>query len=568
MRVAKWKVKIDSVTPKQKTSYHPVTETLLSDRGYVDIQSIEQFFRPDYDRDLHDPFLFVSMRRVVDRMRQAQAGGERIGIFGDYDADGVTSSVLLRLALERLGFSVTVYIPHKEKEGHGVHQNALDAFQKAGVTVMFTVDCGMTNIAEVAEANRLGMDVIIIDHHHVPEIFPDAFAIVNPKVRDCGYPFQELCGAGTTFKVIQALYQELAPERTGELKWLLDLAAIGTVADVMPLIGENRAIVTYGLIVLSKTRNIGLLEMYVTGKLKIDEWNRPDARMIGFQIGPRINAASRMDHGRIAHDLLASKDQSEAVALATQLEQLNNDRRKLSERISGLVRAEAKEQKDRRSIIAVHPDYTIGVVGLVAGTIAREIGKPVVVLRQYDTHSTGSLRSIPGLNIIEVVERCGDLLEKFGGHAQAAGLTVKNELLPEFRARFDEIVNELLPDEVGEPELIIDMRLEPRHLTMELLSDINGFAPFGQGNPEPVFLLDELVIKNIRFVGAGEKHLKINFLPADGSGKNIDGIAFSLGSRFPDLKEGDRVSVVFQLSENTWNGASSLQLKIMDMQLL
>lgn len=568
MRVAKWKVKIDSVTPKQKTSYHPVTETLLSDRGYVDIQSIEQFFRPDYDRDLHDPFLFVSMRRVVDRMRQAQAGGERIGIFGDYDADGVTSSVLLRLALERLGFSVTVYIPHKEKEGHGVHQNALDAFQKAGVTVMFTVDCGMTNIAEVAEANRLGMDVIIIDHHHVPEIFPDAFAIVNPKVRDCGYPFQELCGAGTTFKVIQALYQELAPERTGELKWLLDLAAIGTVADVMPLIGENRAIVTYGLIVLSKTRNIGLLEMYVTGKLKIDEWNRPDARMIGFQIGPRINAASRMDHGRIAHDLLASKDQSEAVALATQLEQLNNDRRKLSERISGLVRAEAKEQKDRRSIIAVHPDYTIGVVGLVAGTIAREIGKPVVVLRQYDTHSTGSLRSIPGLNIIEVVERCGDLLEKFGGHAQAAGLTVKNELLPEFRTRFDEIVNELLPDEVGEPELIIDMRLEPRHLTMELLSDINGFAPFGQGNPEPVFLLDELVIKNIRFVGAGEKHLKINFLPADGSGKTIDGIAFSLGSRFPDLKEGDRVSVVFQLSENTWNGASSLQLKIMDMQLL
>jgi single-stranded-DNA-specific exonuclease len=568
MRVAKWKVKIDSVTPKQKTSYHPVTETLLSDRGYVDIQSIEQFFRPDYDRDLHDPFLFVSMRRVVDRMRQAQAGGERIGIFGDYDADGVTSSVLLRLALERLGFSVTVYIPHKEKEGHGVHQNALDAFQKAGVTVMFTVDCGMTNIAEVAEANRLGMDVIIIDHHHVPEIFPDAFAIVNPKVRDCGYPFQELCGAGTTFKVIQALYQELAPERTGELKWLLDLAAIGTVADVMPLIRENRAIVTYGLIVLSKTRNVGLQEMYTIGKLKIDEWNRPDARMIGFQIGPRINAASRMDHGRIAHDLLASQDQAEAVVLASRLEQLNNDRRKLSERISSLVRAEAKEQRDRRSIIAVHPDYTIGVVGLVAGTIAREIGKPVVVLRQYDTHSTGSLRSIPGLNIIEVVERCGDLLEKFGGHAQAAGLTVKNELLPEFRTRFDEIVNELLPDEIGEPELIIDMRLEPRHLTMELLSDINGFAPFGQGNPEPVFLLEELVIRSIRFVGAGEKHLKINFLPADGSGKNIDGIAFSLGSRFPDLKEGDRVSVVFQLSENTWNGASSLQLKIMDMQLL
>ena len=566
--MAKWKVKIDSVTPKQKSSYHPVTETLLSDRGYADTQSIEQFFRPDYDRDLHDPFLFVSMRKVVDRMKQARAAEEQIGVFGDYDADGVTSSVLLRLALERLGFSVTVFIPHKEKEGHGIHVNALDAFEKAGVTLMFTVDCGMTDHAAVDAVNRRGMDVIIIDHHHVPEVFPDAFAIVNPKVKDCGYPFQELCGAGTTFKVIQALYQELAPERTGELKWLLDLAAIGTVADVMPLIGENRALVTYGLIVLSKTRNIGLLEMYATGKLKIDEWNRPDARMIGFQIGPRINAASRMDHGRIAHDLLAAEDRAEAAVLANRLEQLNNDRRKLSERISGLVRAEAKDQKNRRSIIAVHPDYTIGVVGLVAGMIAREIGKPVVVLRQYDTYSTGSLRSIPGLNIIEVVERCGDLLEKFGGHAQAAGLTVKNELLPEFRARFDEIVNELLPDEIGEPELLIDMRLEPRHLTMELLSDINGFAPFGQGNPEPVFLLDELVIRNVRFVGAGEKHLKITFLPADDSGKNIEGIAFSLGVRFPDLKEGDRVSVVFQLSENTWNGASSLQLKIMDMKLL
>ena len=564
--MAKWKVKIDSVTPKTKTKYHPVTLALLRDRGFVDEASIERFFRPDYDRDLHDPFLFVSMRKVVDRMKTAQEKGERIGIFGDYDADGVTSSVLLRTALERLGFPVTVYIPHKETEGHGVHRNALDAFEGEGVTVMFTVDCGMTNVAEVAEANRRGMDVIIIDHHHVPEIFPDAFAIINPKVKDCGYPFQELCGAGTTFKVIQALYQELAPDETDQLKWLLDLAAVGTVADVMPLIGENRVLVTYGLIVLSKTKNIGLQEMYAVGKLKIDEWNKPDARMIGFQIGPRINAASRMDHGRIAHDLLASKDAAEAHALANRLEQLNNERRKLSEQISNLVRAEAESQKHRKSVIAVHPDYTIGVVGLVAGTIAREIGKPVVVLRQYDEHSTGSLRSVPGLNIIEVVERCGDLLEKFGGHAQAAGLTVRNEKLDAFRKRFDSLVHELLPDSSDEPELEIDLRLSPAHLSADLLSDIQAFAPFGQGNREPVFLLEDIRIENIRFVGTGNKHLKIVFCPADGSGAPIDAIVFSLGERFPDLRKGDRMSVVFQVSENTWNGAGSLQLKVLDMQ--
>ncbi len=561
--MAKWKVKIDSATREAKTPYHPITEALLSNRGYTDASSIERFFRPDYDRDFHDPFLFVSMRKVTDRMKKALDSGERIGIFGDYDADGVTSSVLLRTALERLGFLVTVYIPHKEKEGHGIHRNALIAFQKEGVTVMFTVDCGMTDIEEVAEANRLGMDVIIIDHHHVPKIFPDAFAIINPKVKDCGYPFQELCGAGTTFKVIQALYQELAPERSGELKWLLDLVAVGTVADVMPLIGENRAIVTYGLIVLAKTRNIGLQEMYAVGKLKIDEWNKPDARTIGFQIGPRINAASRMDHGRIAHDLLSSIDQSEANLLANQLEQLNNDRRKLSERISGLVRAEARLQKDRQSIIAVHPEYTIGVVGLVAGTIAREIGKPVVVLQQYDEHSTGSLRSIPGLNIIEVVERCGDLLEKFGGHAQAAGLTVRNENLSLFRDRFDMMVRELLPNQMTEPELSIDIRIDPVHLTMDFLSQIQGFAPFGQGNPEPVFLLENLIIENIRFVGNGKKHLKIAFRSGE---KCIDAIAFSLGERFADLKEGDRVSAVCQLSENIWNGVTSLQLKILDMR--
>ncbi len=562
--MAQWNIKIESAE-SFGSSRHPVIEALLRDRNIVSEEDVERFFSPDYDRDLFDPFLFRSMRMVVDRVKQAKEKDEKIGIFGDYDVDGVTSSVLLRTALERIGLETTVYIPHKETEGHGLHVNAIDAFERAGATLAFTVDCGMTNREEIADAKKRGIDFIVIDHHHVPEILPDAYAIVNPKLPDAGYPFRELCGAGTTFKVIQALYREFLSDEVSQLKWMLDLVAVGTVADVMPLVGENRMIVSYGLIVLSKTRRIGFQEIFSVGNLGIDEYRRPNARAIGFQIGPRINAAGRMAHAKLAHDLLFETDRDRARELAETIESLNKDRRKMSDRIADLVRVQAVAQKERKCVIAAHPEYAFGVVGLVAGRIANEFGKPAVVLEQLSEKSRGSLRSVPGLNIMEALEACSDLLEKFGGHSQAAGLTIRNDRFAEFEERFSSFVGEVLKNTKPEPMLNIDLRILPSHLTLDLLSDLKRFEPFGEGNREPVFLLEHMRIGDIRLVGNGNKHLKLTLFPEGGT-KPYDAIGFSFGEKFPDLNEGDHIDVVFTLEENVWNGRMSIQLKLVDLK--
>ncbi len=546
-------------------SIHPVLGLLLEQRGIVGDEAREQFFFPNYERDLLDPFLFSSMRRVIDRLKQAKERGEKVGIFGDYDADGVTSSVILRTGLEAAGFAVNVYIPHKIEEGHGLHTNAIEAFVAAGVTLAFTVDCGMTNHAEILLARERGIDFVVIDHHHVPKVLPEAYAVVNPKLPNAGYPFTELCGAGTTFKVVQALYQEFLPEQRAQLKWLLDIAAIGTIADCMPLMGENRAIVHFGMIVLGKTRRVGLQELFAVGRIPIDDNHPATPWSVSFQIAPRINATSRMAHALQAHELLMATDRVEARELALEVEGYNTARRKVSDYISGEVRKVAQAAADQKLIFAVDEQFAFGVAGLVAGRIANEFGKPTVVLQRGDETSQGSLRSVPSLNIIEAIEECGDLLVKFGGHSQAAGLTVRNELLPEFQARFEQVVARRMEGIVPEAELAMDAEVSPYLLTMELYRDLQRMAPFGLGNPEPVFLLKNMTVREVRMVGNGNKHLKLILSPADGGAKRWEAIAFGLGERFPDLQIGERIDVVVQLDENVWNGESRLQLKVIDL---
>lgn len=544
---------------------HPVTQLLLEDRGYLDEKAWECFFAPQYGRDLHDPFLFSQMDRAVERIGAAIKQGETIGIFGDYDADGVTSSVVMREALEALGCRVVVYIPKKDTEGHGLNVRALDFFISEGVRLMMTLDCGMMNHAEIERANELGLEVIIIDHHHVPEVLPAASAIINPKLPGETYPFHELCGAGTSFKVAQALFRRLAPEREEELKWLLDVVATGTVADVMPLIGENRVLVKYGLIVLSRTRRVGFQEMFQVGKMGIDEEKQPTARDIGFQIAPRINAASRMAHAMLAHDLLMEQDAEKARALALELEAHNVARQKISTAATEQVKLLAQEKyQDKKFIFAVGEEYPFGIVGLIAGRVASTYRKPTCVLYRGETESMGSFRSIPEFSIIEAIEQCSDLLVKFGGHAQAAGMTIKNEHLDAFYERFNALVEEALQDTVTEPELWIDVSLKPSDIVPELVTDIARFAPFGEGNLEPVFHLADMQVKQTRFVGSGNKHLKLTLASADGS-KVFDAIGFSLGERFPDITPGDQFDVVFNLEENTWNGRTSIQLKLIDL---
>lgn len=561
-----WKYKIENLPESGKDmDLHPVTEALLHHRGYGDTLLREQFLSPNFDRDIHDPFLFSDMEKIVTRIGEARKSGETVGVFGDFDADGVTSSVIIRETLHALGIPVEIYLPEKINEGHGFNMRAVDFFESKGVKLVLTLDCGMTNHAEILEAKKRGIATIVIDHHHVPPVFPEAFAIVNPKVVTETYPFRELCGAGTSFKVAQALYQRYLPEQMDQLKWILDVVATGTVADVMPLIGENRVLVKYGLIVLSKTRRIGFQEMFSVGNMKIDENLLPDARMIGFQIAPRINAASRMAHAILAHNLLMEKDQLQARALAMELDDCNVRRQKVSTEVTDKVRSLALEKfSDKKFIFAVDENFPYGVVGLIAGRIAHEFNKPTCVMTKGPETSTGSFRSIPDLNIIEVIEECGDLLEKFGGHAQAAGMTIKNSNIEIFYEKFNALVEKKLEQVITEPEQWIDVKIKAEHITPKLYRDIMLFAPFGEGNLEPVFSLENMIVREARFVGNGSKHLKLS-LVADGGIKCFDAIGFSMGEVFSGLKEGDILDIAFQLCENTWNGSTTIQLKLVDI---
>ncbi len=562
-----WKYKITSLPESTgKEELHPVTEALLNNRGYTTKEARELFLSPNFDRDIHDPFLFADMEKIVARIGEARKNLETVGVFGDFDADGVTSSVIMREALQAVGVPVEVYIPEKVNEGHGFNKLAVDFFESKGIKLVLTLDCGIMNHDVILGAKQRGIATIVIDHHHVPEVMPEAYAIVNPKVPTEKYPFRELCGAGTSFKVAQALYQRFLPDQVDQLKWILDVVAIGTVADVMPLIGENRCIVKYGLLVLSKTKRVGFQEMFAVGRMQIDEEHKPDAHMIGFQIAPRINAASRMAHAMIAHQLLMERDQAEARVLALELEDCNIRRQKVSTAVTDMVRKIAVEKfSDKKFIFATDEHFPYGVVGLIAGRIAREFNKPTCIMTRGETTSTGSFRSIPELNIIETIEECGDMLEKFGGHAQAAGMTIQNDRMEAFYEKFNTIVEKKLVDVVTEPEQWIDVVLRPEHITPKFYRDLSAFAPFGEGNPEPVFALEQVVVREARLVGNGSKHWKLSLVP-EGGIKAFDAIGFSLGTNFPDLKENDVLDIAFTLSENTWNGSTSLQFKLVDIK--
>ncbi len=553
-----------SLLPSEPLGVERVVQALLQAR--VENEADQwRFLSPDYERDLHDPYLFRAMERVVVRLSEAKQAGEKVGIFGDFDADGITSSVLFREAMTALGIEYEVYIPHKVREGHGLNIEAIKHFKDQGVKLVVTLDCGMMNHAEIKAALEKGMETIIIDHHHVPEVLPQAFAIINPKLPNETYPFRDLCGAGTTFKVVTALFQRFLPERMGELKWLLDVAAIGTVADVMPLIGENRAIVKYGLLVLAKTRRIGLQELIAVGRIPMNEEMPPTARLIAFHIAPRINAASRMAHGKLAHDLLMERDRVKARGLALELEAYNIARQKQSQEVTTLVKALAETKyQDKKFIFAVGPEYPLGIVGLVAGRVAHEFGKPTCILQTDGEMSRGSFRSIPGLNIIEALEQCGDMLEKFGGHEQAAGMTIRNDRLEDFYDRFNGLIEQALIGVETVPELMIDLALHPHDCSVELIHGLETLQPFGEGNPEPVFALEEVLLSSTRTVGKDGRHWKLTIDREVGG--PLDVVGWSLVTSYPDLRPGMRVNLAGTLAENSWNGRSRVQMVLQDIQ--
>lgn len=565
--MTKWRLKECAREISKNDNLSVILKELLSKRGIVSEKAQQNFIFPDYERDVHDPFKFFQMEKVVGRIEKARKEKQKVLIFGDYDADGITSIVILREVLLMLDIDVSVYIPDKKSEGYAMNLKAVEKFAGEKVQLIITVDCGITNIAEVARAAELGMDVIITDHHHVPETIPEAFAVINPNMPDCGYPFRELAGVGVAFKVVQAIFKKLLPEKKQQEKWMLDLVAIGTVADCVPLTGENRVLVKYGLVVLAKTRRIGLLELFRVGRILVDEQNIPDARKISFQIAPRINAAGRINHANLAYDLVVENSQIKARDFALELEETNARRQKMTETISNEIRAVAENMfNEKKLIFAMGENFPVGVVGLVAGRIASQYNKPTIILQKGETESVGSLRSIPQINIIEAIGKCADVLKKFGGHAQAAGVTVMNENLDAFYQKLDAIIETELKDKDISLELVIDAKLKASDIDFSLVDDIEKMRPFGEGNQEPLFMMEQMKIHELRFVGNGEKHLKMMLQPQDGSPKLFDAISFNAKSETFQMKENDQVDVVFSLQSDQWNGNKKILLNIIDIK--
>lgn len=557
------KIKIEGVD----LDIHPIALNLLCQRGLGTKEKIEIFLNPDYDRDIGDPFLFSDMEKAADRIKRAGDNKEKVVIFGDYDADGVTSTVILKETLEELGIITEIYIPDKKLEGYGLNLEAIGNFKRSGIKLIITVDCGITNFDEISEAKKQGIDVIISDHHHVPENFPPALAIINPQMENCRYPSRNLAGVGVTFKIVQALYKKLLPEKLDQTKWLLDLVAIGTIADCVPLENENRALAKFGLLVLSKTRRAGLKELFSVGRITVDEDNYPDARKVAFQIAPRINAAGRMDHANTAFNLLVEKNQALARGLALEIEASNQKRQKETDRVAEEIRILANNAfKNKKFIFAAGEHFPIGIAGLVAGKIADEFHKPAAVFQKEEKVSRGSFRSIPELNIIELLEKCQDLTLKCGGHSQAAGVTVANNKLNDFYEKLDGLIEKELEGKEYGSVTEIDLEISAEDIDFELADTIKKFEPFGEGNEEPVFLARGMVVQEIKTVGNAGKHIKLFLRPAGDSPKIFEAIGFNLNEKFNHLKMGDKVNIVFNLQTDSWNGNKKIQLKLIDLK--
>ena len=539
----------------------PLIAALLITRGYSDAVSARQFLSPTLD-DLNDPFLLKGMDAAVARIHQAIDRGETILVWGDYDVDGTTGTVLLRKALTRLGAATEFHVPNRFTEGYGLNIDALRAAKDRGVGLVITVDCGVRSFEPIAWAADNGLDVIVTDHHlSDPEHgLPRAVAVVNPNQAGCTYPDKALAGVGVALKLSLALLGDKADAKL--VNEFLEVAAIGTVADVMDLNGENRSIVTLGLRQLSRTRNHGLRALMEVADCT-SEMRSVD---IGFRIGPRINAAGRMDVATHVVELLESEDVDQAWKLAKVLDSRNSERQRIQREVTESAIMEAANTPDGSFIVVAGDRWHRGVVGLAASRIADRFNRPVVVLSIEDGFGHGSARSIANFHVLDALERCSDIFESFGGHAAAAGMKIKPELIGELRDRLNSYAADVLTDDLLVPEIRIDALVTADTMGLDIVSKIKSLEPFGMGNPRPVFLTRGLTLRNEPRI-LKEKHLKFDLI--GGSGKRFDAVWWDglnkLGQR--TAAAGSRIELVYTADENVWQGTRRLQLTVLDLKI-
>ena len=538
-------------------------DEILKARG-LEGKARDLFLSPSYEAS-HDPFLLPDMQPAVDRLVVAHERQEKITIYGDYDIDGLTATTVLLDAFESFGYEyVDAFIPNRFVEGYGLTVDAVERIAETGAQLIVTVDCGSLSEKEIIRANELGVDVIVTDHHNVAPIQPPAIAVINPKRPDHQYPFIDLAGVGVAFKLVQALQTRLDGLPAGHEKWLLDLVALGTVCDVVTLVDENRANVYWGLKVLAQTRRPGLKALMAVAAVEPD---KVSARSLGFGLGPRMNAAGRLETAQYALDMLRAKDSMEALEKAQQLDALNQSRRADQDKIFKAAIIQAEEFKSDPVLVVSHADWNHGIIGIVAAKLLEKYKKPTYVLQEMGEESKGSARSYGDFSAADAIRASDDIITKGGGHKLAAGVTMPTKNIETFRRRVNEFYRS--KDLFNQAALLLpkeDIVVTDFDAVDEvLLKELERLEPCGNGNPEPVFKSENMLVVNLRRMGADAQHVKITL--QDSNKKSMEFLAFNAPESF-FVEPGEYVTIWYQPSVNEWQGRRTVEGRLLHLEAL
>lgn len=533
---------------------------LLLQRGISTYEGAKRFFRPQLSH-LHDPFLMKDMDVAVERIEKAIVRNENILVFGDYDVDGTTAVALVSSYLLTYYPNVATYIPDRYDEGYGISIKGIDFASDNDFSLIIALDCGVKALDKVGYAKKKNIDFIICDHHRPGESLPNAVAVLDPKRDDCNYPYDELCGCGVGFKLVQALASKRG-ETINDLIPYLDLVATAIGADIVPITGENRVLAYHGLRVINTNPRMGF-------KAIIDQTKKTELTItdVVFVIAPRINAAGRMKHGQHAVNLLTENDMEQAKTFAGQIEKFNSDRKNLDKEITqeALLQIETNNEQEGFTTVVYKDTWHKGVIGIVASRLIETYYRPTLVFTKSGDKLAASARSVKGFDVYNALEGCSDCIEQFGGHKYAAGLTLMDDQYHTFKKQFEKVVSETIDPSLLIPEITVNTKIEMKDITPKLMRIINQFAPFGPGNMTPIFMAENLRDTGYaKGVGEDEKHLKLS-VTQNGS-RPIGGIGFNLGEKLSLIKKGNSFNAVFSLDENEWQGTISLQLKLRDLK--
>ncbi|HYE22963.1 MAG TPA: single-stranded-DNA-specific exonuclease RecJ [Candidatus Paceibacterota bacterium] len=548
------------------SGYDDFTAGLLARRGITTAPEAEAFLSPSYDEHIGNPMRILNMPKAAARVARAIDAHERIGVWSDYDCDGIPGGVLFHDFLKKTGANFVNYIPHRHKEGFGLNENGIDKLHADGVTLLITIDCGIADVDAVAYASSLGIDVIITDHH-LPGVLPDAYAIVDPKQDGETNAYTDFCGAGLAWKLVCAVLQhgfagrEKIPE--GWEKWLLDMAGMATIADMVPLTGENRVIARYGLLVMRKSRRLGLQKLCKVARVNQRSITEDD---VGFMLAPRINAASRMGNPTDAFHLLTTSDEIEADTLAKELERINRSRRAAAAAITRSVHERLAARTDVPAVIAMgDPEWRPGLLGLVANSVAEEYERPVFLWgREASMRAKGSCRAgKKGMHVVRIMEAAKDVFKEYGGHAASGGFTVHDDQVFFLEEKLNEALSSL--EEMGETVTLheADASVAPHEANIRLLSSLEKFAPFGMGNPKPVFLLKDVLVREVSWFGKSEEHLRVKIAHESGQ---VEAISFfakrELGKEVERVTPGGRADLLANLEREQFTRGMPVRLRI------